>query len=221
MAETVRHTGARMVVTRFKNVITSEAQLREIFGWLGERAVNKQLDHLDKHCRTIIEKSPIVLFSSSNAAGRCDVSPKGDAPGFVQVLDDKTLAVPDLPGNNRLDTLTNFIENPQVGIIFMVPGMNETLRINGRVTLALDQELLERMAVGDKLPKLAIVVHVEEVFTHCPKAFIRSSLWDTDTWIDRSEIPSYAEIFRDHIGEDCDVDALQEWIDMRVRTTLH
>jgi PPOX class probable FMN-dependent enzyme len=210
-----------MVVTRFKNVITSEAQLREIFGWPGERAVNKQLDHLDNHCRTIIEKSPIVLFSSSNAAGRCDVSPKGDAPGFVRVLDDKTLAVPDLPGNNRLDTLTNFIENPQVGIIFMVPGMNETLRINGRVTLALDQELLERMAVGDKLPKLAIVVHVEEVFTHCPKAFIRSSLWDTDTWIDRSEIPSYAEIFRDHIGEDCDVDALQEWIDMRVRTTLH
>ena len=221
MAETVRDTGARMVVTRFKSVITSEAQLREIFGWPGERAVNKQLDHLDKHCRTIIEKSPIVLFSSSNAAGRCDVSPKGDAPGFVRVLDDKTLAVPDLPGNNRLDTLTNFIENPQVGIIFMVPGMNETLRINGRVTLALDQELLERMAVGDKLPKLAIVVHVEEVFTHCPKAFIRSSLWDTDTWIDRSEIPSYAEIFRDHIGEDCDVDALREWIDMRVRTTLH
>ena len=99
--------------------------------------------------------------------------------------------------------------------------MNETLRINGRVTLALEQELLERMAVGDRLPKLAIIVHVEEVFTHCPKAFIRSSLWDTDTWIDRSEIPSYAEIFRDHIGEDCDVDALQEWIDMRVRTTLH
>ena len=162
-----------------------------------------------------------MLLSSSNAPGRCDVSPKGDAPGFVRVLDDKTLAVPDLPGNNRLDTLTNFIENPQVGIIFMVPGMTETLRINGRVTLALDQELLERMAVGDKLPKLAIVVHVEEVFTHCPKAFIRSSLWDTDTWIDRSEIPSYAEIFRDHIGEDCDVDALREWIDMRVRTTLH
>ena len=162
------------------------------------------------------------MFASSSSSNKCDVSPKGDHPGFVRVLDDKTLAVPDLPGNNRLDTLTNFIENPQVGLIFMIPGMNETLRINGKVTLVTDDDLLDSMAVGGKKPKLAIIVDVEEVFTHCPKAFVRSKLWDSDSWIDRSEMPSYAEIFRDHVGiQDCSVDELQDWIDMRVRTTLH
>ena len=160
-----------MVATRFNEVITSEEQLRDIFGWPADRSVNKQLDRLDKHCRMIIERSPFVLFGTSDGT-RCDVSPKGDTPGFIRVLDDKTIAVPDLPGNNRLDTLTNLIANPHVGMIFMVPGMNETLRINGRVTLVRDAELLESMAVGGKLPKLAIVVDVEEVFTHCPKAFV-------------------------------------------------
>ena len=181
-----------MTTTRFKNVISTEAELREIFGWPGDRAVNKQLDYLDKHCRTLIANSPFVLFASSNSSNKCDVSPKGDHPGFVRVLDDKTLAVPDLPGNNRLDTLTNFIDNPQVGLIFMIPGMNETLRINGKVSLVTDDDLLDSMAVGGKKPKLAIIVHVEEVFTHCPKAFVRSKLWDSDSWIDRSEMPSYA-----------------------------
>lgn len=198
-----------MVATRFNEVITSEEQLRDIFGWPADRAVNKQLDHLDKHCRRIIEKSPFVLFGTSDGT-RCDVSPKGDAPGFIRVLDDKTIAVPDLPGNNRLDTLTNLIANPNVGMIFMVPGMNETLRINGRVTLVRDADLLQSMAVGNKLPKLAIVVDVEEVFTHCPKAFIRSNLWDSETWTNRSEIASYAEILRDHVGiVDCDLDELR------------
>lgn len=210
-----------MVATRFNEVITSEEQLRDIFGWPADRAVNKQLDHLDKHCRRIIEKSPFVLFGTSDGT-RCDVSPKGDAPGFIRVLDDKTIAVPDLPGNNRLDTLTNLIANPNVGMIFMVPGMNETLRINGRVTLVRDADLLQSMAVGNKLPKLAIVVDVEEVFTHCPKAFIRSNLWDSETWTNRSEIASYAEILRDHVGiVDCDLDELQAELDERIKTTLH
>ena len=210
-----------MVTTRFNEVITSEEQLRDIFGWPADRSVNKQLDRLDKHCRMIIERSPFVLFGTSDGT-RCDVSPKGDAPGFVRVLDEKTVAVPDLPGNNRLDTLTNLIANPHVGMIFMVPGMNETLRINGRVTLVRDAELLESMAVGGKLPKLAIVVDVEEVFTHCPKAFVRSSLWDSETWKDRTEIASYAEILRDHVGMvDCDLDELQTELDERIRTTLH
>ena len=210
-----------MVATRFNEVIASEEQLREIFGWPADRAVKKQLDRLDKHCRDIIERSPFVLIGSSDGR-RCDVSPKGDAPGFVRVLDDRTIAIPDLPGNNRLDTLTNFIANPQVGIIFIVPGMDETLRINGRVSLVRDADLLESMSVGGKLPKLAIVVDVEEAFTHCPKAFIRSSLWDAKTWPDRSEIASFAEILRDHVGMvDCDLDELQAELDERIRTTLH
>jgi PPOX class probable FMN-dependent enzyme len=210
-----------MVATRFNEVITSEEQLRDIFGWPAERAVKKELQQLDEHCRAIIEKSPFVLFASSDGT-KCDVSPKGDGPGFVQVLDDKTVAIPDLPGNSRLDTLSNFIANPQVGMLFMVPGMNETLRINGRVTLVRDAELLESMSVGGKLPKLAIVVHVEEVFTHCPKAFIRSSLWNHETWSDRSEIASYAEILRDHVGmENCDLDELEKELEKRISSTLH
>ncbi len=210
-----------MVATRFNEVVTSEEQLRDIFGWPAERAVKKELQQLDKHCRAIIEKSPFVLFASSDGT-RCDVSPKGDAPGFVQVLDDKTVAIPDLPGNSRLDTLSNFIANPQVGMLFLVPGMNETLRINGRVSLVRDADLLESMSVGGKLPKLAIVVHVEEVFTHCPKAFIRSSLWNNETWSDRSEIASYAEILRDHVGmENCDLDELEVELEKRISSTLH
>ena len=211
-----------MTTVSFTNVITEEAELREIFGWPTERARNKQIDRLDAHCRAIIGKSPFILLGTSNASGRCDVSPKGDYPGFVRVLDDKTIAIPDLPGNNRLDTLTNMIDNPQVGLIFMIPGMNETLRINGKVRLVLDADLLESMAFQGKLPKLAIVVDVEEVFTHCPKAFMRSKLWTDENRIERSELPSFAEILRDHAGlVECDVEELQKELDHRAATMLH
>ncbi len=211
-----------MTTVRFTNVITEEAELREIFGWPTERARNKQIDRLDDHCRAIIGKSPFILLGTSNASGRCDVSPKGDYPGFVRVLDDKTIAIPDLPGNNRLDTLTNMIDNPQVGLIFMIPGMNETLRINGKVRLVLDSDLLESMAFQGKLPKLAIVVDVEEVFSHCPKAFMRSKLWTDENRIERSELPSFAEILRDHAGlVECDVEELQKELDHRAATMLH
>jgi len=206
----------------FTNVITEESELREVFGWPTERAVNKQIDRLDHHCRAIIAKSPFILLGTSDSSGRCDVSPKGDYPGFVRVLDDETIAIPDLPGNNRLDTLTNMIINPQVGLMFMIPGMNETLRINGKVRLVRDAHLLESMAYQGKLPKLAIVVDIQEVFTHCPKAFLRSKLWSDDYRIDRSELPSFAEILRDHTGlVECDVDQLQQELDERAATTLH
>ena len=199
-----------MSVGRFTDVITEEAQLRGIFGEPSERALNKQIDRLDVHCRAIIEKCPFILLGTSNAEGRCDISPKGDYPGFVRVLDDRTIAIPDLAGNDRLDTLRNMIKNPQVGLIFMIPGMNETLRINGKVQLVRDDGLLERMAFEGKSPKLAIVVHVQEVFTHCPKAFLRSKLWADDYRIDRSELPSFAEILKDHTGlVDCDVEELR------------
>ena len=211
-----------MTTASFTDVITEESELREIFGWPTERALNKQLDRLDQHCRAIIAKSPFLLLGTSDVSGRCDVSPKGDYPGFVRVLDNTTVAIPDLPGNNRLDTLTNMMVNPQVGLIFMIPGMNETLRINGTVRLVRDADLLESMAYQGKLPKLAIVVDVEEVFTHCPKAFLRSKLWSEDYRIDRSELPSFAEILRDHVGiVECDVDQLQRELDHKAETTLH
>lgn len=211
-----------MTTASFTDVITTESELREVFGWPSERAVNKQIDRLDEHCRAIINKSPFLLLGTSAPSGHCDVSPKGDYPGFVRVLDDKTLAIPDLPGNNRLDTLTNILNNPQVGLIFMIPGMNETLRVNGKVRLVRDAGLLESMAFMGKLPKLAIVVDVEEVFTHCPKAFLRSKLWSDESRIDRSELPSFAEILRDHVGiAECDVEELQRELDHKAATTLH
>lgn len=211
-----------MTTVSFTNEVTEESELREIFGWPSERASNKQMDRLDHHCRAIIGKSPFILLGTSNSSGRCDVSPKGDYPGFVRVLDDKTVAIPDLPGNNRLDTLANMLDNPQVGLIFMIPGMNETLRINGKVRLIRDADLLESMSYEGKLPRLAIVVDVEEVFTHCPKAFMRSKLWSDENRIERSELPSFAEILRDQAGlVDCDVEELQQELDHKAATELH
>ena len=211
-----------MTTVNFTGVITEESELREIFGWPAERSLNKEIDRLDHHCRTIIGKSPFILLGTSNASGRCDVSPKGDYPGFVRVLNDKTLAIPDLPGNNRLDTLTNMLANPQVGLIFLIPGMNDVLRVNGKVRLVRDTALLENLAYQGKLPKLAIVVDVQEVFIHCTKALVRSKLWLDEYRVDRNELPSLAEILRDHAGlTNCNVDELQKEIEERVATTLH
>ena len=211
-----------MTTTPFTDLITDESQLRDVFGWPSARALNKQIDRLDQHCRAIIAKSPFLLLGTSDTTGRCDVSPKGDCPGFVRVLDDTTLAIPDLPGNNRLDTLTNMLHNPQVGLLFMIPGMNETLRVNGTVRLVRDAEFLESLAFQGKRPKLAIVVDVQEVFSHCPKAFMRSKLWAAESQIDRRELPSFAEILRDHaaLGE-CDLDELQRELDHRAESMLH
>ena len=211
-----------MIKLDFTDVVTQESELREIFGWPTERSQNKQIDKLDQHCRAIISKAPFLLLGTSDTSGRCDVSPKGDFPGFVRVLDDSTLAIPDLPGNNRLDTLTNMLNNPQVGLLFLIPGMNETLRVNGKVRLVRDAALLESMAFQGKLPKLAIIVDVEEVFTHCPKAFMRSKLWSQEAQIDRSELPSFAEMLRDHANlANCDVEELQKELDHRAATMLH
>ena len=211
-----------MTTVSFTDVVTEETELREIFGWPTARSQNKQIDRLDQHCRSIIGKCPFILLGTSDSSGRCDVSPKGDYPGFVRVLDETTIAIPDLPGNNRLDTLVNMINNPQVGLLFMIPGMDETLRVNGQVRLVRDSDLLESMAYQGKLPKLAIVVDVQEVFTHCPKAFMRSKLWSQESQIDRSELASFAEMLRDHAGlVECDVEELQKELDHRAATMLH
>ena len=211
-----------MTTVNYTGVITEESELRQIFGWPKERSIDKEIDRLDNHCRTIIGKSPFILLATSGASGRCDVSPKGDYPGFVQVINDKTLAIPDLPGNNRLDTLTNMLANPQVGLIFLIPGMNETLRVNGQVRLVRDADLLESLAYQGKLPKLAIVVDVQEVFIHCSKSLVRSKLWLDEYRVNRNELPSAAEILRDHAGlANCDVDELQKEIDKTEATMLH
>lgn len=157
----------------------------------------KQIDHLDKHCRRFIELSPFLCLATSNAQGKSDVTPRGDPPGFVKVLDDNTLAIPDRPGNNRIDSLRNLSEQPQVGLLFMIPGIEETLRVNGPATLSQDPALLQSMAVDGKPPKLAIVVRVEEAFLHCAKAFKRSKLWHAEAQVPRKTLPSLAQMIVD------------------------
>jgi PPOX class probable FMN-dependent enzyme len=181
-----------MLKTGFDRVVSTKDELRAIVGEPSERAIKKELDHLDEHCRSIVAASPFMLLGTASAAGWCDVSPKGDLPGFVHVLDDRTLAIPDRPGNKRLDSLRNIVENPRVGLLFLVPGKGETLRINGRARIVQDEDLLARLAHEGKSPQLAIVVEVEECYAHCAKAMIRSHLWEPETWSDPSALPSIA-----------------------------
>jgi PPOX class probable FMN-dependent enzyme len=182
----------------FRQVVTSEQELRTTVGHPTELALRKQLPELDVHCRDFIARSPFLLLATANAQGQCDVSPKGDVPGFVLVLDDRHLAIPDRPGNRRLDGMKNLLENPHVGLIFLIPGKEETLRINGRAWIVRDEELLERMTVTGKRPQLAIGVEVEECFFHCAKAFKRSRLWQPAEWSDGSGLAPAAQVFLDH-----------------------
>jgi PPOX class probable FMN-dependent enzyme len=179
--------------------ITSLAELRELIGSPSERAVRKQLSALDSHCRRFIEHSPFMMLGTSGADGRCDVSPKGDAPGFVAILDDTTLAIPDRPGNKRFDSLQNILANPHVGLLFLIPGMDETLRVNGTAELVRDPELLERLAVGGKPPVLAIRVHIQEAFLHCGRSSLRAQVWDPERYMPRQELPSLARMITDQM----------------------
>ena len=180
--------------------ITTLAGLREVYPPPAERALRKQQDRLDEHCRRFIALSPFVLLSTASASGDCDVSPKGGPPGFVKVLDDHRLVIPDATGNRRLDGLQNLVENPRAGLLFLIPGMGETLRVNGAVTVSRDPDLLAGLPTGGRPAELALLVTVAEAYLHCAKALIRSSLWNPDTWADRSELPSAAAILSDHIG---------------------
>jgi len=174
--------------------VPGESALRDIFGRPGDLAKRKDIGHLDKHCRRFIELSPFLCIGTADKNGKADVSPRGDPPGFVQVLDDKTLIIPDRPGNNRLDTMSNIMENPNVGILFMIPGFEDSLRINGRATIVRDPEVLKQAAVEGKEPKVAIRVTVDEAFLHCAKGFKRSRLWERDSIVERRAMPSLGKI---------------------------
>lgn len=183
-----------------QHAITTLEQLRELIPEPAERALKKEQGRLDDHCREFIALSPFVILSSSSATGAGDVSPKGGPPGFVTVLDDHRLVIPDATGNRRVDSLQNILENPRVGLLFLIPGMGETLRVNGLAELSRDPALLEDAQTGGRPAALAIVVTAEQVFLHCAKCIIRSGLWKPETWSDRDELPSAAEILNDHIG---------------------
>ncbi len=182
------------------DTIENPERLHEIYGAPSERAVKKQLSRLDRHCRAFIARSPFLVIASSDPSGRCDASPKGDAPGFVQVVDDQTLLIPDRLGNNRVDTLGNLLVRPGVGLIFFVPGVNETLRVNGRAKVTTDPALLEPLAVNGKAPRSGILIAAEEVYFHCGKALIRSDLWNPQKHIPRGDFPSLGRIIAEQIG---------------------
>jgi len=211
-----------MATTTFRQIVKNENELRQILGQPNELSLGKEIHALDEHCRNFISRSPFLLIGTANADGKGDVSPKGDPAGFVQVLDDHTLVIPDRPGNRRADSLVNLLENPQVGLLFLVPGVEETLRINGTATIVRDEELLGRMKVNGKQPLLGIVVEVREAFLHCAKAFKRSHLWEPESQIERSELPSLAEMVLDHTkGDVCTLEEMEEHIEDSNRNRLY
>lgn len=192
-----------------ETIVATETDLRALFPPVHDIAVQKSLSALDSHAQDFISRSPFLCIATQDDAGRADISPRGDPCGFVSVLDPTTLAIPDRPGNNRLDSLSNLVSNPSVGLIFMIPGIDDTLRVNGRARLTTDARLLNAMRVADRLPRIAILVDVEEVFLHCAKAFRRSRLWDPDSRQDRGDMPSLVRMILDQTtGAPSDADAL-------------
>jgi PPOX class probable FMN-dependent enzyme len=173
--------------------ITTEAQLRELLGEPSPAALAKERTALHEWDREWLAASPFCLVATSAADGSCDVSPKGDPPGFTLVLDDRTIALPERSGNRRADGYRNLLSNPHVGLIYLLPGRTDTLRINGRARLVTDAGLLDRMIVKGSRPLLAVVVEIDQLFHHCSKAFLRAQLWDPATW-DTADVPSRPRI---------------------------
>lgn len=182
-------------------LVKDEEELRSLYPATHPIAIKKCQDRLDRHARDFVARSPFICVGTQSPDGLADVSPRGDPCGFVKVLDDKTLLIPDRPGNNRLDSLTNILANPVVGLLFIVPGFDDTMRVNGRARITRDPDLLAMLAVKDRIPTVAIVVAIDELFIHCAKAFRRSRLWDPGQIQDRSEMPSLVRIILDQNSE--------------------
>ncbi len=202
--------------------IKSHEELRRIYKTPEPTAgsIRKELKKLDGHCRAFIARSPFVLIGSSDGKGNADVTPKGDRPGFAAILDDSTIAIPDRPGNNRLDTLENIVANPAVGLLFLIPGMNETLRVNGEARITIDAALRERLSVDGKPPLSVVVVAVHAAYMHCAKAFMRSQLWQKESWPDRASMPTLGEILRDQLALDQSAEQTDRWLDDGYRQTM-
>ncbi|MDB5414399.1 MAG: hypothetical protein JWR10_2734 [Rubritepida sp.] len=182
------------------DAITSEAQLREIYAPPAGIPVLKHLDRLDAHCRSFLARSPFAMIATANAAGDCDSSPRGGPPGFITVEDDHTLLIPDASGNRRIDTLRNLVENPRLAICSFVPRFGEVLRISGRAVITRNEALRQRLSIFGRMPATVTVVTVEDAFLHCAKAVMRSNLWMPEKWAELGDMPSAAEIWRDHTG---------------------
>ncbi|MDP6343085.1 MAG: pyridoxamine 5'-phosphate oxidase family protein [Alphaproteobacteria bacterium] len=202
--------------------IQDEAALRALHQPPSDLAANKCIAELEPHSRRFIELSPFLCIASSEPGGPADISPRGDAPGFVRVLDDRTLLIPDRIGNNRLDTSANITQNPQIGLIFLVPGVNETLRINGRARICSDAEVLADFAVRGKVPKTGILVAIEEVMFQCAKALVRSRLWDDDYKVERTTaMPPLGHMIKDQLGSPDSADDVEAYVQKSLRERLY
>lgn len=187
--------------------IDDETALRSLLGEPSALVCAKITDRITLPMRPFIERSPFVCLATSDEAGTCDVSPRGDPAGFVRILDDRTLLLPERPGNRIADSLRNILRNPHVGLLFVIPGIGDTLRVNGRATLTTDAALLAPSAIETVAPKLGILVDIETAYTQCSKAFLRSMLWDHAGFVRREDLPSAGEILRSLQGESFDADA--------------
>ena len=191
--------------------ITSIEQLDKLYAQPTERALRKDIGHIDKHGRRLIELSPFVVLATSNQQ-QADSSPRGGHPGFVKVVDEHTLLIPDWGGNNRLDTLHNLLQHPAIGLLFLIPGLQETLRINGEATLTREPQLLQLCAEKDKLPKLVIRVQVHEAYLHCAKSILRAALWDPAAQVDTATQPSAGEIIKDQLQHNDAIETRDEML---------
>lgn len=203
-----------------REILATEAEIEAVLGKPSHIVQAKVINRLDDICRAFIARTPFVLIASSDAEGHADLSPKGDPAGFVQVLDDHTIAIPERPGNRRADTFRNVLQNPKVGLIFLVPGKSETLRISGSARIARDAWLRERMAVDGRVPKLALVVTVEEAFMHCTKCMVRSRMWQPDSW-NPNGLATLAEATFAHGRLDISVAELQAMTENSLRNALY
>lgn len=211
----------------FTAILADENAVREVVGQPMELAVKKSLPKLDRYCREFVERSPFLTLATANDKGKADVSPRGDRPGFVLILDDQTLFIPERPGNKRADSLTNITLNPNVGLLFLVPGFDETLRVNGRATVVNDPALLERCAVKGKVPKLGVLVAVEEAYLHCAKAFRRAKLWDSESRQVRGEMPTLGKMILEQTAaaneppSGAEVKVVDEFVEDNYRNELY
>ena len=200
--------------------ITSVTQLRSLYAEPNERAVKKDIGRLDDHCRALIELSPFVIISSANARGQQDASPRGGHPGFVKVLDEQALLIPDWGGNNRLDTLENIVETGRAGLLFLLPGINEVLRINGQASLDTGEPYRTLCNERDKLPKLVLVLRVEEAFLHCAKAIMRAGLWLPESQLQGRCLPTIGQMLKDQLNTPGEPES-QQAMEARYRKVLY
>lgn len=205
----------------FKQIIRSEEELRIITGEPHQIVIDKVQSKLDSHCRTFIARSPFVAIASIDSFGNMDISPKGDPPGFVAVLDDHTLAIPDRRGNRRHDTFTNVLQNPSIALYFLVPGVRDTLRVSGSAKLVRDIELRKQFEIKETIPDFVLVVEVSEVFFQCAKCVIRSDTWNPESWSNASDVPSLGRILKDHAHLDDSEDEIDEAVELSYKSNLY